>query len=106
MPLLPTIGRVRLGQPFVPQTGPAPLCYFRGVSNERSLAEELAALSPAEREWAERELALRAQARELAQRLQLDPTDVHHQLKQLQRSPIERLKRGLALGQSRLRIAD
>jgi hypothetical protein len=76
------------------------------VSDHPSLAEELAVLSPDERAWVERELTLRARARELAVRLELDVTDVHHQLKQLQRSPAERLKRGLALGNARPRIAD
>lgn len=71
---------------------------------EQALANERASVE--ERAWVERELALRERARLLADRLQLDASDVHHQLKQLQRSPTERLQRGLALGHARPRIAE
>jgi hypothetical protein len=74
--------------------------------SSKSLADEIAALPLEQREWAERELALRERARVLAERLQLDASDVHHQLKQLQRSPSERLRQGLAFGRARPRIAD
>lgn len=75
-------------------------------SEAGTLEEELAQLSPAQQAWARADLAMRAQARELAARLQLDEGDVYHQLKQLRRGPSERLRLGLAHGRLRRRIAE
>ncbi|MBK7399501.1 MAG: hypothetical protein IPJ34_25385 [Myxococcales bacterium] len=63
-----------------------------------SLEQELSQLSASERAWAERQLALRAEAAELATRLQLDAGDVFHILRHLERSPAERLAIGLRHG--------
>ncbi len=71
-----------------------------------TLEEELAQLTPEQRAWVQADLALRAQAREIAGRLQLDEGDVYHQLKQLRRTPSERLRQGLAHGRLRRRIAE
>jgi hypothetical protein len=62
------------------------------------LAAELERLSPAERAWAEDQLALRTTAQELATRLGLDPDEVFVILRQLRRSPSERLLIGLRHG--------
>lgn len=62
------------------------------------LADELAALEAHERAWAEDQLALRARAQRLAEKLGLDPDEVFVILRQLRRSPAERLKIGLRHG--------
>lgn len=68
-----------------------------------SLADELLALEPTERAWAEDQLALRERSKVLALELGLDAGDVCHILRQLRRSPAERLTLGLRHG--RLRAA-
>lgn len=60
--------------------------------------------SPEQAVLVQAELALRDQARGLALRLHLDESDVLHQLKQLRRTPMERLKMGLAHGRQRGRL--
>jgi hypothetical protein len=76
------------------------------VDQPRELAEELARLRDEARAWVERDIALRARAAELASRLDLDPSDVYHQLKQFARTPSERLRIGLAHGRLRRRIVE
>jgi hypothetical protein len=66
------------------------------------LAAELADLSADERRWLAADLALRERARRIAQAIGHDESDVYHQLKQLARDPIERLRRGLAHGRRRV----
>jgi hypothetical protein len=51
-----------------------------------------------EREWVERDDALRRRAAELAERLGRDPDDLYRALRQLQRTPAERLALGLRHG--------
>ena len=72
----------------------------------KSLEEELAQLTCEERAWVEADLALRARAEALSARLGLDQGDVYHQLKQLMRSPSERLRLGLSHGRLRRRIPE
>jgi aconitase B len=73
---------------------------------EPTLDEELEQLSPEQQAWARADLALRERASAMAARLGLDPGDVYHQLKQLKRSPSERLRVGLAQGRLRRRITE
>jgi hypothetical protein len=83
------------------------VCYSLAVSRApTSLEEELAQLTPEQRAWVEADLALRAKAHDLAARLGLDEGDVYHQLKQLRRSPSERLRMGLGHGRLRRRIPE
>jgi hypothetical protein len=63
-----------------------------------ALEEELSNLDQEQRNWVEEQLALRARAERLAQRLGLDPDDVFHILRHLKRSPRERLLLGLRHG--------
>lgn len=58
-------------------------------------------LRPDQKLEVERVLARRALAAEIAAELGLDPGDVYHQLRQLELSPVERLRRGLAHGRNR-----
>lgn len=53
------------------------------------------AISPADRAWIENDEALRRLAGDLALRGGRDADDLYHALVQLQRSPAERLERGL-----------
>lgn len=80
---------------------------LRDVDDDVELAEELAAeldtLPPEQRREALDVLRLRQRAAELAVELQLDPGDVYHQLRQFQRTPLQRLRRGLAHGRRRRR---
>jgi hypothetical protein len=69
------------------------------------LADEQAELTPGERAWLAADERLRERARQLAARLGLDEGDVYHQLKQLARTPTERLRRGLAHGRRRPRLS-
>jgi hypothetical protein len=55
---------------------------------------------------AEYELDVRDRARLAARLLDIDESDAYHQLKQLARSPGERLRAGLAHGLLRPRITD
>jgi hypothetical protein len=71
-----------------------------------ALEQELSQLTPEQRAWVENDFALRARAGALAARLGLDPGDVYHQLKQLKRSPSERLRLGLQHGRLRRRIPE
>lgn len=71
-----------------------------------ALDEELATLAPEERAWVNADLSLRRRAAELAKRLELDSSDVYHQLKHLARSPAERLRLGFAHGRLRPRRAE
>src|SRR5690606_16278202 len=83
------------------------VCYPSAVPRSSTpLAEELAQLPPEQRAWVEADLALRTRARDLAARLGLDEGDVYHQLKQLRRSPSERLRMGLGHGRLRRRIPE
>lgn len=66
-------------------------------------AEEIEGLTPEQRQWLEDDLLLRRRAARLAEELLLDESDVYHQLKQLRRSPTERLRIGLGHGRSRPR---
>jgi len=65
------------------------------------LAAELKTLSAEERRWLEEDLELRQRAQIIAEEIGFDESDVYHQLKQLKREPIERLRRGLAHGRRR-----
>jgi hypothetical protein len=59
-------------------------------------------LSPEERAWLERDEAVWRRAHAIVARLpHLDVSDVYHALINLQRSPTERLARGLAHAQLR-----
>ena len=53
------------------------------------------ALSPADRAWIAKDDELRRLAGDIAQRFGRDAGDIYHTLVQLQRSPAERLERGL-----------
>lgn len=75
------------------------------MARASSLEEELAALSDEHRALAEVSLTMRARAQVLALELGLDESDVYHQLQQLNRSPSERLRLGLAHGRLRPRFA-
>jgi hypothetical protein len=65
------------------------------------LAAELEGLTEAQREEAVDALRLRRRAADLALELGLDAGDVYHQLRQFQRTPLQRLRRGLAHGRRR-----
>lgn len=69
-------------------------------------AAEIEALTPEPRQWLEDDLQLRRRAARLADELLLDQSDVYHQLKQLRRSPTERLRLGLSHGRSRPRPVE
>jgi hypothetical protein len=75
------------------------------MERDPELTAELERLSPSERAQAEAELALRARAAKIASDLSLDARDVYHVLRSLQRSPSERLRRGLAHGRLGRRLA-
>jgi hypothetical protein len=63
---------------------------------------DLESLTPAEREWLAADEALWQRAhRIVAQNAALDPSDVYHTLRNFQRSPEERLRRGLRHGRTR-----
>jgi hypothetical protein len=68
-------------------------------------AKEVEGLTPDQQRWLEDDLLLRRRAAQLAKELSLDESDVYHQLKQLRRSPIERLRIGLTHGRRRPRLA-
>ncbi|MBX3232850.1 MAG: hypothetical protein KIT84_42490 [Labilithrix sp.] len=55
-------------------------------------------LTPEQERWLVEDERVRSEARALAASLALDPHDVYRVLKQLERSPAERLRRGLAHG--------
>ncbi len=65
------------------------------------LRKEIDSLSDDQRAQVVAELRLRGRATELAAELRLDYGDVYHQLKQLARSPTERLRMGLCHGRRR-----
>lgn len=66
--------------------------------HDPALEEELSRLDAEQRAWAEDQLARRAHAARLADELGLDPDDVFHILRHLERSPSERLSIGLRHG--------
>ncbi len=68
------------------------------------LAEEVAELTAEQRSLLDKEACLRSQAAKLAEKENLDPGDVYHQLKQFSRTPMQRLRLGLGHGRHRLRI--
>jgi DNA-directed RNA polymerase specialized sigma subunit len=70
------------------------------------LDQELERLTSTERRWLEEEVGMRRRATELAAELGLDEREVYHQLKQLRRPPLERLRIGLTHGRRRPRISD
>ena len=76
------------------------------VSRTSGLADELAALPTGLRESAEMDLALRTEAKRLAGELNLDAGDVYHFLRGRQRTPTERLRRGLNHGRRRPRLPE
>ena len=76
------------------------------AANDPVFAQEIEALTLEQRQWLEDDLALRRRAAQLAQQLSVDESDVYHQLKQLRRSPTERLRLGLAHGRHRPRPAE
>ena len=55
-------------------------------------------LSPEESAWVERDQALRSEAARIAARIARDPEDIYRTLKQLARTPTERLRLGLRHG--------
>jgi hypothetical protein len=69
-------------------------------------AREIAPLTAQQRQWLEDDLTLRRRAARLAKDLGLDDGEVYQQLKQLRRSPIERLRLGLAHGRRRPRLPE
>jgi hypothetical protein len=69
-------------------------------------AKEIEELTPEQLQWLEQDLSLRQQAAALARELGRDESDVYHQLKQLRRSPRERLRIGLEHGRRRPRLAE
>jgi hypothetical protein len=69
-----------------------------------ALEAELLALSPDQRAWAEHDLDLRDRADVIAARIGADGRDVYHLLRNLERSPSERLRRGLTHGRRRPRV--
>ncbi|MFW5926063.1 MAG: hypothetical protein ACOCV4_07835 [Myxococcota bacterium] len=76
------------------------------TAHDAGLRDEVKGLDPEQRRWLAKDLEQRALARELAAKLGLDEGEVYHQLKQLQRSPAERLRTGLAHGRRRRRAAQ
>ena len=65
---------------------------------------DVESLTPAEREWLTADEALWQRAhRIVAQNPDLDLSDVYHTLRNFQRSPAERLRRGLRHGRTRAR---
>lgn len=68
------------------------------------LAKELEGLSAEQRRWLEADLILQQRAAAIAAAIGFDERGVYHQLKQLRRTPLERLRRGLAHGRRRPRI--
>ena len=65
---------------------------------------DVESLTPAEREWLTADEVLWQRARRIvAQNPDLDPSDVYHTLRNFQRSPEERLRRGLRHGRTRTR---
>jgi hypothetical protein len=73
-------------------------------SRDPALEAELSALSPEHRRWAEHDLAMREQADAIAARIGADGRDVYHLLRNLERSPSERLRLGLTHGRRRRRL--
>jgi hypothetical protein len=71
------------------------------TSHDPELRDEVKGLDAEQRRWLAKDLEQRARARDLAAKLGLDEGEVYHQLKQLQRSPAERLRTGLAHGRRR-----
>lgn len=69
-------------------------------------AKEIEALTPEQLAWLEADLRLRRRAAQLAVELGADDSDVYHQLKHLQRSPLARLRLGLNHGRRRPRPAE
>jgi hypothetical protein len=53
------------------------------MDRDPALEQELSNLNEGQRQWVEEQLALRAKAERLAQRLDLDPNDVFHILRHL-----------------------
>ena len=70
-----------------------------------ALEAELLALTPGQRAWAEHDLELRQRAEDIAFRIDADTRDVYHLLRNLERSPTERLRRGLTHGRRRPRLS-
>ncbi|MFI5302431.1 MAG: hypothetical protein ACHREM_30430 [Polyangiales bacterium] len=70
-----------------------------------TLADELRALNSEQRADFDRLQALHARAAEIAAQLGFDESDVFHTLQQLERTPTERLRRGLAHGRRRPRVS-
>lgn len=73
------------------------------ASADPMFAHEIESLDAEQRRWLEADLLLRRRAAALADELGYDASDVYHQLKQLRRSPAERLRLGLAHGRLRAR---
>jgi len=67
-------------------------------SDPKPASDELALLSQEQRAWLDDDQTLRVRADDVGRELGLDPHDVYRVLKQLRRSPSERLRRGLAHG--------
>jgi hypothetical protein len=76
------------------------------AAHDPLFAEEIEQLTPAQRQWLEEDLRLRRRAASLSRELLEDEGDVYHQLKQLRRSPTERLRLGLNHGRSRPRLVE
>lgn len=74
------------------------------AARDAALDAELAALAPEQRDWAERDLQLRDRADTIAARIGADSRDVYHLLRNLERTPLERLRRGLIHGRRRPRL--
>jgi hypothetical protein len=71
---------------------------------DAALEAELHALAPEQRLWAEHDLALRQRAHDIAARIGAESRDVYHLLRNLEKSPTARLRRGLIHGRRRPRL--
>lgn len=76
------------------------------IERDPLLAAEVATLTTEQRRWLVDDQAIRERAAQLAAELALDESEIYHQLKHLRRSPIERLRLGLAHGRRRPRSAE
>jgi hypothetical protein len=76
------------------------------AARDPAFAKEIESLTVEQRGWLEDELALRQQAERLAKELGEDAGDVYHQLKQLRRPPIERLRLALTHGRHRRKLSE
>ena len=82
-------------RPFAPAGAPG---HHGHVTTDPPLPAADPTWSPEERAWVERDNSLRARARALAARWGRDEEDVYRAMRQLARTPEERLRLGLRHG--------